>query len=360
MKKIQILTLLALVTLGASFHAHAKTWRVNNIPEVDADFTTAQAAHDDANVMPSDTLLFEGSPDTYGNITLIKKLVLIGPGYFLGENKGHQANPNSAKLSTVTFAKEPGVAPTVQNPDGINAISSQGSVMLGMEISTLNTAVPSLTIRRCKTGNVSLLSSANGGRYYGPISGIEYTTNSNNAVIIQSVIEFGLYLDLTDNVVVSNNVIASTYNQPTGNNITFTNNIVTSTSANSINLSNATVRNNIILGTSITPNNSTYSHNLAVGTSTLPAGNNNVNGVAVANLFVGASAGSTDGAYKLLNGSVATGAGFNGVDCGIFGGATPYVLSGIPPIPSIYEFTAPGIGTQTDGLQIQVKIKSNN
>jgi hypothetical protein len=28
------------------------------------------------------------------------------------------------------------------------------------------------------------------------------------------------------------------------------------------------------------------------------------------------------------------GAGFGGTDCGIFGGAEPYVLSGIPPIPN--------------------------
>ncbi len=358
MKKIKLLTLLALATLGASFHAHASIWRVNNTPEVDADFTTAQAAHDDANVMPGDTLIFEGSPETYGNLTLIKKLVLIGPGYFLGENKGHQANLNSAKLSSVTFSREPGQAPTVSNPDGVAAVSSQGSVILGLEIEYIYTNVPSITIRRCMVNvHVTLRS---GNSTAGP-SGEPYTQNSNNTVILQSVILQALYINSTDNVVVSNNIMTHISNETTSNNVVLTNNILKGGSSLPIDLYNSTVRNNIVsTNSSVNARNSTYSHNLAVGASALPAGNNNVNGVAVANLFIGASAGSTDGAYKLLNGSVATGAGFDGVDCGIFGGATPYVLSGIPPIPSIYEFTAPGIGTQTDGLQIQVKIKSNN
>jgi hypothetical protein len=54
------------------------------------------------------------------------------------------------------------------------------------------------------------------------------------------------------------------------------------------------------------------------------------------------------------------GAGFGGVDVGIFGGPEPYVLSGIPPIPTIYFLTAPAIGEKNTGLPVQIKVKSNN
>ncbi len=361
MKKIQLLTLIALTTIATSFQANATIWRVNNTAEVDADFTTAQAAHNDANVMPGDTLLFEGSANTYGSIHLMKKLVLIGPGYFLGENKGHQANLNTANLSSATFGRQPAVAPTVAEPDGIDASTSQGSIILGLDVNGVTVNVPSITIRRCYVnGSVNIGS----GNSVGSLSGPNYLANGNNSVIIQCYITGDINLNGADNIVASNNVLRSAGNGNTSTNITFTNNILTwgGGGNGAISLYNSTVRNNILIGSSasVTALNSTYSNNLAVFTSALPVGNGNVNGVAVADLFVGATAGSDDGFYQLLDGSVAAGAGFNGVDCGIFGGATPYVLSGIPPIPSIYEFTAPGIGTQTDGLQIQVKIKSNN
>ena len=39
---------------------------------------------------------------------------------------------------------------------------------------------------------------------------------------------------------------------------------------------------------------------------------------------------SDDAKWKLKAGSPAIGAGVSGVDCGVFGGVTPYVLSGVP------------------------------
>ncbi len=70
--------------------------------------------------------------------------------------------------------------------------------------------------------------------------------------------------------------------------------------------------------------------------------------------------GSTDGKYQLKEGSPAKGGGLNGVDCGVFGGSTPYVLSGIPPGPSIYEASAPASAPKGAGLSVTLKIKSHN
>ena len=90
----------------------------------------------------------------------------------------------------------------------------------------------------------------------------------------------------------------------------------------------------------------------------LPAGNGNINSSPLDLRYV--DSGSTDGKWKLKAGSPGIGAGFGGTDCGIFGGSEPYVLSGIPPIPTIYSLTAPAVGEKNTGLPIQIKVKSNN
>ncbi|GAB4372155.1 MAG: hypothetical protein Kow0042_15340 [Calditrichia bacterium] len=77
-------------------------------------------------------------------------------------------------------------------------------------------------------------------------------------------------------------------------------------------------------------------------------------------VFVDSGSVSTDGDWQLRSGSPAIGAGLNGEDCGMFGGTTPYILSGIPAIPTIYFFVAPSSASGTQGLQVQIKAKSNN
>jgi hypothetical protein len=77
------------------------------------------------------------------------------------------------------------------------------------------------------------------------------------------------------------------------------------------------------------------------------------------------STGSYDAYFKLKAGSPAIGAGYGStvqtpVDCGMFGGSTSYVLSGIPAIPSIYFFANQPVGSNSDPIDVQVKVRSNN
>ena len=359
---LKTLLLLALNVFMLS-SLYAKTWRVNNTAEVNADFTTAQAAHDDVNVVSGDTLLFEGSPDSYGDITLYKKLAMIGTGYFLGENPGHQALLSSAKLGNVTFSKETGSAPSASDPDGVPAVSSSGSTIVGLEVFSIRMLVSNITIRRCYITSDIGIDMRHTDAARSPITANYFTSNANNTVIIDCYLPTRIiFVGRSDNVIISNNVTGFITNEGTSSNVTLTNNIIDSGQQGaSIKLYNAIIRNNILLKGIITPYNSIYSNNLASSDVTgLPAGNDNVGGYALGDLFAASYVGGEDAYYQLPAASVAKGAGFNGVDCGIFGGPSPYVLSGIPPIPTIYEFTAPAIGSTTEGLQIQVKIKSNN
>jgi hypothetical protein len=82
----------------------------------------------------------------------------------------------------------------------------------------------------------------------------------------------------------------------------------------------------------------------------------NQSNVNMTTVFV--ATGTTDGKYQLAAGSPAIGAGQSGIDCGMYGGADPYVLSGIPDIPFFSSILIPGRVTPTNGLEIKLNIKS--
>jgi hypothetical protein len=71
---------------------------------------------------------------------------------------------------------------------------------------------------------------------------------------------------------------------------------------------------------------------------------------------------SEDGRYQLIGDTLTNPAfGFadDGSDAGPFGGNTPYRLSGIVRIPSIYRMIIPLAGDTTNMLNVRIKAKSN-
>lgn len=95
----------------------------------------------------------------------------------------------------------------------------------------------------------------------------------------------------------------------------------------------------------------------------LPSGN--VINANADELFVGwptnpGNALSPDARAQLGANSAAKGAGVGGTDAGAFGGTDPYVLGGLPEIPSIYQLTVPQSVSQGGTLQVQIKAKTGN
>ena len=76
--------------------------------------------------------------------------------------------------------------------------------------------------------------------------------------------------------------------------------------------------------------------------------------------FAGNQGYSTDERWQLKSGGLASGAGENGIDCGMFGGSAPYILSGLPPVPRIYEAIISTSGSSVSGLPVIIKVKSQN
>lgn len=300
----------------------AKVWRVNNISGVDADFSDLQAAINAAAA--GDTIMVEASPTVYGStLTVSKRLVLIGAGYYFGNPKT-QANPNNSHITTIVF-----------NP------GSEGSVLDGFSVQTyivLNAS--SITVQHNYSNWEVHISDAT-------------DAVSNNDTIRQNILGYFVIgshgNNSAQNLIVYNNYFAA---NSRGNTISFVTNNVTGFFVNNVfvgtnvSCANFVFQNNIFIsGNTVQPSNS-YFNNLSSGTI-IPTGDGNKQNVDMSTVFVGYPDGtgfSPDGRYKLKTGSPAIGAGLLGataVDCGVFGGPAPYVLSGMASIPSIYSLTVP-------------------
>ena len=86
--------------------------------------------------------------------------------------------------------------------------------------------------------------------------------------------------------------------------------------------------------------------------------NNNMANVSATALFVGDATESSDGRWKLKAESPAIGAGEGGADCGAYGGPNPYILSGLPVGPTIYELSVSSYPTPDGKLPMTIKVKS--
>lgn len=345
MKLIQ--TLILLLVACTSF---GKIWIVDSNPGSTAkDFVTLNAAYTGAAA--GDTLYLIGSPNNYltTKIVISKRLIIIGPGYFLSQNPDTQVNLAGAHLFNSGTCTE-----TLEFAAG-----SEGSILMGITIAgRISITTNNILIKRnhFTDGQPSC-------------SQERIILSGSNCIIAQNFIDGpsqgkGILVNPGySGITISNNYIFThlfsgdaSFAALTGPGsvMDISNNVF----SGAVNVSNSTVQNNIFRTSNhCTAPASVVRNNVHVS-NFLPGGNGNINNVPAGTLFVGP--GSTDGQFQLSVGSPAIGAGFGGVDCGMFGGPEPYVLSGIPPIPSIYSLTAPAIGEKNTGLPITIKIKSNN
>jgi hypothetical protein len=349
MKRVQILLAIILATTIATT-TQAKTWRVNNIAGATADFTSVNSvntAMNNSTINNGDTIHFEASPSSYGgSLHVTKRVIVLGNGYFLGGangNAGLQQNGSASYFDYTEFDA-----------------GSNGSKVMGISnyaVYFYQSATPTNdTIQRCYINGPVYLSSSNGTTmqnnlisqcYIGALfSNGGASISCTNLIVQNNIIIGGInWLDVNTftNCIFRNNVFA-TGQQLQLHDFYVANNI--STSNNSFNLLNCVVKNNI-----------------ACNGSQFGTANGNQANVTQSTVFTGVA--SYDAAYQLKAGSPAIGAGvtISGYtpDCGVFGGPTPYVLSGIPAIPSIYNLSVPASVTQgSTTMSVTIGTKSNN
>jgi hypothetical protein len=362
-----------------SLAASAKIRRVGffGTPITGTDYVNFAAANTAA--LAGDTILM--FPATTISGTISKKLVLIGPGNWLDAastpkgNANLQAFPGIAKISSLTFE-----------------VGSDGSVLTGFYDGVVYVKDDNITIAR----NAELTVYITPFNPAGTISNLQVLQNYRVGVA-----QYYNNGSSATNMLVSNNLITY-FSTPIGNtyNGTISNNVWTydaTQTANGLNGGTATysgangidlgagaylLQNNIFLSyTNPTPasnynyyiftggGNSVFNYNMGLQSSAainFGTGTGNIiiptaNVANVFNAFPLIGAASADARYQLKAGSPALTAGAGNTPIGMFAGTSPYKLSTIPTIPTIYSLSSPQGNNPTGStIQINVSTRGNN
>ncbi|MGM0579883.1 MAG: T9SS type A sorting domain-containing protein [Bacteroidota bacterium] len=288
-------------------------WYVDNRAGTIADFRNLPQAI--AATKGGDTLYIAGSNEIYSGAIVDGPRVFIGPGYFLEENPDNQFNKQAAEIDFIDLTA-----------------TSDGSEVYGI-------SARSLRLNNQSSSATDVLENVKivGNR----LQILSFTDKNNEIIVHRNIIKNFQFASTTiqnvnrsyDNFDVSNNIIdtISTFFDiisPAKNsleNMIFDyNNIrIINDSINGITFSNS------IIGTEGTGTN-TFTDNIAYDEG----------------LFTNASGTfSVDNDYVPTNADLAQGA---------FAGTEPYILSGLPPVPSIYNIE---IGSR---LSAKLNVKSNN
>jgi hypothetical protein len=387
MKKLSLLAIVFF--LFASLQTQAKIWRVNNNPSLDGDVLQPSTLFDNTNnttnpeAASGDSVYLEPSSTAYNGFSVNKtNIVILGYGYFLNENTGFQANPNSARVGSVDFLN-------TSTGSSISGVVVEGYIYC--------TNVSNILITRCFMQYLYISA---------------YTVNATGIRVDKSYIRYqvfdaGINAAVTSITVNIENCIFSdtTNNATTG--VGFSNKIRgllrnnTFNNANQIYCYNFYIANNIFVGNANFGNvtqagNNIYRNNILSYPSnaqntfvnnTIPNSgnifaqnmapvfvgtpNNTYNGTTIFNDRIDKTGSTLEGRVDLKAGSPALAAGESGTTfgaatvttpaCGAYGATDPYRKGGFPAIPRIYSLTVPP--TVTNGaptMTISISSSSNN
>lgn len=346
MKNLKLLFAFALLTAIASTDVLAQThkWRVNNNPTYNQAETGVTVFNDlqlaVSTAAAGDTLYVESSLNDYGIVTINKEIHLIGTGYFLDQNEGLQNHLESAKIRRVNF--EAGASGSTLQGLEITSQASTSAILFS------NATLSNITISRCKVSNT-----------------INFNNNASNTIsniVVKKCYLYG-FSALSGSVTgftITNNIILY-FNLVPNLQATVSQNVF----LNNVNFYGQTFFNNILLGTISENNNNSVNVHHNVFTIPQPnwlIGSVNSFGLPQANIFLSLT-GTDDEKYKVkpIAQCAACYAGSpSNVQIGAFGGPDPYVLSGIPPIPTIYWLQSLSTATSPGNYDVLISTKANN
>jgi len=303
-------------------------------------YSTFAAAHTAA--VAGDIIYLEGSPTNYGALSITKNVHVKGPGYAVNIN-GTQQYTNSASVTSVTFSSTSDGA----SIEGVIATSTitVANGAIGITISKLRAASTTANVIAISGQNVTLEQCL----LYN-----SSTLTSNYPVSIAST---------ASDVIIKNNIIIKQ---------TSTANAIYNASLNAIAVYNNTIVGNVLHMRAASFDNNIFYDGDILGSYT-GAYNNNITGkasptstkftttgVVMTNVFVSPSTSTTLEAsweFVAASGTPAHDVGTVGNHIGHNGGTNPYVLSGMPSIPAIYQATVPSIGS---GSTISITFKSKS
>jgi hypothetical protein len=333
MKKI--ITFFSLL-IGIAAVVHATVYTVSNNPEIPAQYTSFQAAIDDAE--GGDTILVAGSPTSYGDIAINKKLVIYGAGY---------NNPYGYNTKVVDIRLQ-------SESDVIGASGSRISGLYSTEYTyfygnyTGGGKMENVVIERCRLHYINFSH-----------NDVTYTNDTiRNCLIQDGTVRF--YEGAYSNVIFHNNIfdneVLYQYSDMDLTSVYLKNNVMLDESSyffnsGSYRIKNMVVQNNIFYDAEPQEcNGCTFENNITYyNTNDDPIGDDNTgsgNLIGIDPEFVDypSSGGGFDYQYDFtLQDPESPGLdeGTDGSDIGITGGLMPYVPGANPRIPQVTEISFP-------------------
>jgi hypothetical protein len=298
------------------------------------DFATA---HDNCN--PHDSIYVLGTTKEHWIVTINKPVTVIGPGYFLDQNSQTQLKHASAEFVGVNFG--PG---------------SDSSKIIGLKINNNGIDInntSNITIQNCFIDFIIWFGNAVNGKYENII--IQSCYFKRDFLSIESAT--GTNGGILTNFVMTNNIFNEGFTLPDGSDGIIANNVIHGSYFISGVNSNFSIVNNILINDNednFKVQSNSVEHNIST-TGAFGSANGNKT-ASYTELFL--SEGSTDGKYQLnaSHSNPAKGQASDGGDIGAFSGPKPYRLSGLPPLPNIYEVSTGGI-VSGDEFKVRIKIK---
>ena len=342
-------TILTLAIIGIASVSQATVITVSNNPITAGQYTNLQTAINAST--NGDTIYVHGSPTSYGDITVDKKLCFIGAGYAV---TGTQNNVSSY-LGNIYLSN-----------NVVFVTNAASSSFIGLDIYNLNaggTNYASIYVSRCR---------------------FTYMSIYNNGWIVENCIFYEITLQYSpvSNCLIRNNFVvnsgyisgaSSSYNQ---SGLIVDHNVIDGLLYN---FSNAIFSNNVFFYSNISAwssvNNCTFTNNITASSisNTLPYGTNsgggNMNNVSFAALFVGVM--STPQGYPamlsldwhLKTTCVGHNGGSDGADVGMYGGtyAMPNLTGASSIIPQMTLMNINNVSIPVNGtLNVRFKAKKQN
>lgn len=350
---------------------YAKIWRINNQSNYNNTtqwgenfggtptypvFKQINEAIANANVVAGDTLHVEGSPLVYSNAIITKKLVIIGPGYFLTENAKVSNNTYDAKIGSITFNTGSEFSQVIgMNIEG-SGISTTGTIYVN---------VNDITIKRCKIDRDIEFATLLVDVY---INQNFFSNDFNtNALAISGITTF----IPPQEIIFNNNICQKKLIWKTNyweGAIMECNNNVFDGPANELNLefNTGSFQNNILKSAGITASinsgtNNNVQYNTVSNSGVFNGTTGNIWEPNMTALFE--TGGTSDGKYELQSAATNNVVGSDGAERGAFGGVAQsnrYALSGLGAIPVIYDVTTSGVSEAGTGLLVSVKARTVN
>ena len=291
-----------------------RVWTVDNRPNTGADFTSLSAAASAATV--GDTIQIHPSATSYGNVTINKRLILVG----LSHNPLNSKSGEKAIIGNITFTG-----------------NSANSLITGLQFSIVNTSGPT-DLTGIKIVNNRITTYVNAPN----------TLTVVDDWVIEGNIFIGAYVSLAANVdgwIIKNNIFDNTTQYPiqsANDQTSFLNNLVVSSSGNfATGCTDTIVSNNIFILEGSTAD-------VKLNASTIVFSNNltrNVQGQTVTTLTGSGNLDNTDPGFSFAFADIAdyynndynvsgaaVNAGTDGTDLGVYGAMFNFDPQGRPDL----------------------------